>query len=256
MFTRAILRKPAENFANGSTTAAIGRPDYQKTLCQHEVYCSALRACDLDLTVLAADMRYPDSTFVEDTAILTRESAIITNPGADSRVGEVKEIHEALSRFFSRIHRITPPGTLDGGDICEADGHFFIGISERTNEEGGRQLAGFLSHEGYGSTFIDIRDIPGILHLKSGISYIGDNNMVLIEVFFDEGSLQHYNCIHVTEDENYAANCIRVNDCVLLPAGYPRIREAIEGLGYPVSLLDMSEFQKMDGGLSCLSLRF
>lgn len=256
MFTRAIIRKPAENFANGLTTVAIGRPDYQKTLRQHEAYCNTLRECGLDLIIMEADVRYPDSTFVEDTAILTKESAIITNPGADSRVGEVKKIHEVLSRFYGCIHAITPPGTLDGGDICEADGHFFIGISERTNEEGGRQLAGFLRHEGYDSSFIDIRDVPDILHLKSGISYIGDNNMVLVKAFSGEETLQHYNHILVKADESYAANCIRVNDCVLLPAGYPRIRDVIEGMGYPVILLDISEFPKMDGGLSCLSLRF
>ena len=256
MFTRAIVRKPGENFAAGLTTGELGVPGYQAALHQHEAYCDALVICGLELTVMEADLHYPDSTFVEDTAILLKDCAIITNPGADCRKGEIDEIHRVLSGFYNRIHTITPPGTLDGGDICEAEGHFFIGISDRTNIEGGRQLSEFLRREGYTSSFIDIRRITDILHLKSGISYIGDENMVLGMMFAGEESFQRYNTIWIEKDESYAANCIRVNEYVLLPAGYPKTRNMIEGLGYQVLLLEMSEFQKMDGGLSCLSLRF
>lgn len=256
MFHNAIVRIPGENFAQGLTTAQLGAPDYQKTMQQHQKYCEALQKCGLTLTMLEPDLRYPDSTFVEDTAIVTERCAILTNPGADSRKGEVSEIQEALSKYYPNIYTISPPGTLDGGDICEADGHFFIGISERTNETGACQLAEYLASEGYTASFVKVTGIPNVLHLKSGIAYLGDDNLILIDAFSKLEDFQGYNIIHVKEQENYAANCIQVNSHILLPAGFPHIQKTIEHLGYSVIPLDMSEFQKMDGGLSCLSLRF
>ena len=140
--------------------------------------------------------------------------------------------------------------------ICEAGAHFFIGVSARTNEEGARQLAGFLAQEGFTSSLVDIRGVPGILHLKSGLTYLGDNRLVLIDALADRPAFQGYEIIRVEPGENYAANCVRVNDYVLLAAGYPALEAALRHLGYPVLRLEMSEYQKMDGGLSCLSLRF
>ena len=217
MFTRAIVKKPSATFARGLTTASLGEPDLEQVYQQHHAYCEALQRCGLEVIVLEADELYPDSTFVEDTAVLTPNCAILTNPGAQSRKGEVSAIRPSIESFYERICTITAPGTLDGGDICDADGHFFIGISERTNQEGGRQLAEFLSKEGFTSSFVDIHGIPGILHLKSGISYIGDGNMVLIEDLADHEAFKPYNILKVQPQENYAANCVRVNDYILLP---------------------------------------
>ena len=256
MFQHAIVRPPGANFAEGLTSVDRGAPIYEKALKQHERYCQALQQCGLTLTRLEADLRYPDSTFVEDTAILTDRCAILTRPGAISRQGEVENIKETLARFYPSLHAITPPGTLDGGDICEAGIHFFIGISERTNEEGARQLAGLLAQEGYTATLVDIRQVKGILHLKSGIAYLGDSRLVLIDALAHHKVFQGYDVIRVEPAENYAANCVRVNDHVLFAAGFPKLQAAIRNLGYSVIVLDMSEFQKMDGGLSCLSLRF
>ncbi len=256
MFTRAIVRPPAANFADGLTTAGLGAPDFEKALEQHARYCTALERCGLALTRLAPDPRYPDSTFVEDTAILTERCAILTHPGAPSRQGEVTSLRETLARFYTRFHTLTAPGTLDGGDICEAGAHFFIGVSERTNAEGARQLADFLAREGYTSSLVDIHGVPGILHLKSGIAYLGDNRLVLIDALAGRPEFRGYTVVHVAPAENYAANCVRVNDYVLLAAGYPALEATVRGLGYRGLPLDMSEYQKMDGGLSCLSLRF
>jgi dimethylargininase len=256
MFRNAIVRPPGASFAEGLTTADLGAPIYEKAREQHERYCEALQQCGVTLTRLEADLRYPDSTFVEDTAILTDRCAILTRPGAISRQGEVSSIKEALARFYSSFHAITSPGTLDGGDIYEAGNHFFIGISERTNEEGARQLAGFLAQEGYTSTFVDIRGIKDILHLKSGIAYLGDKRLVLIDALAEHEAFRGYDVVRVEPAENYAANCVRVNDYVLLAAGYPTLQATVRSFGYPVIALEMSEFQKMDGGLSCLSLRF
>jgi dimethylargininase len=256
MFKNAIVRIPGDNFAEGLTTANMGSPIVEEALKQHEKYCEALQQCSLTLTRLPADPRYPDSTFVEDTAVLTDRLAILARPGAISRRGEVESIKEALARFFRTLYSIILPGTVDGGDICEVEGHFFIGISKRTNVEGAQQLAGFLSREGYTHTFVDIRGIKGILHLKSGIAYLGDNRLVLVDTLAEMEVFKGYDIVRVAPSENYAANCVRVNDYVLIAAGFPGIEKDIRSFGYSAIALEMSEFQKMDGGLSCLSLRF
>jgi dimethylargininase len=256
MFTRAIVCPPAENFAAGLTTVDLGAPDFGRALAAHAAYCEALAACGLTLTCLPSDSRYPDSTFVEDAAILTDRAAILTRPGAESRAGEVAAIAAALRPLYAQVEEIVAPGTLDGGDICEADGHFLIGVSARTNEEGAAQLARLLARHGYTCACIDIRATPGILHLKSGIGYLGDNRMVVIDALAAHPALTRYAQVRVEGAEAYAANCVRVNDWVLFPAGFPRLAAALRALGYTLVELDMAEFQKMDGGLSCLSLRF
>jgi len=256
-FTRAIVRPPTSNFADGLTSVALGVPDYQLAIEQHENYCQALVDCGLEVIPLPPDERYPDATFVEDTAVLAGKFALITNPGAVSRKGEETEIAKVLEGFYETMCAIQAPGTLDGGDICDADGHFFIGISHRTNIQGAEQLAGFLKQHGYTSTMIDIRNTLGILHLKSGIAYLGDGNMLVTRSFSQHEALQSYKRLVVPSDcEAYAANCIRVNNYVLFAEGFPVTQHLLESTGYALKVLEVSEFEKMDGGLSCLSLRF
>jgi dimethylargininase len=254
--TRAIVQPPSENFAAGLTTVDLGRPDFALALKQHAAYCEALQTCGLTLTRLAPDPQYPDATFVEDTAILTTRCAIITRPGALSRQGEVARIQEALGPFYAKVHTITPPGTVDGGDICEAGNHYFIRISQRTNEVGAQQLRDVLTAYDHTSSFVDIRDVPNILHLKSGIAYLGENRLVVIESLANEAQLADWELFIVPRGEEYAANCVRVNDTILIADGYPQFAEKLQRLRYQTMALNMSEFQKMDGGLSCLSLRF
>jgi dimethylargininase len=256
MFHRAIVRPPAQNFADGLTTVDLGVPDVAMALAQYGRYCEALERCGLELVRLPADPRYPDSTFVEDTAILTGRGAILTRPGAASREGEVAGIEEAVSRFFPELARIEAPGTVDGGDICEAGDHFFIGLSERTNEEGARQLAAQLRRMGFTSATVDIRGVAGILHLKSGIAATSERRLAVIDTLAAHPAFRGYELVRVAPAENYAANCVRVNDALLVAAGYPKFEAAARALGLEVIVLDMSEFAKMDGGLSCLSLRF
>jgi dimethylargininase len=256
VFKHAIVRLPGTNFAQGLTSVQLGAPLYDKVLQQHALYCEALRECGLKLTTLDAELDHPDSTFVEDTAVLTADSAILARPGARSRQGEVAAIRPALHSFFPAMLEIEAPGTLDGGDICEADHRFFLGLSQRTNEEGARQLATHLAREGYASAVIDVRGMSSILHFKSGVSYIGENTLVVMEEMADHELFEGYELIRVTEQESYAANCVRVNERVLVAAGYPLLRAELKGRGFEPLELEMSEFQKMDGGLSCLSLRF
>lgn len=262
LFDRAVVCVPALSFAEGLTTGELGAPDYDKALQQHAAYCDALERCGLTLTRLDADERFPDSTFVEDTAVipgaLTRgkPTAILTRPGASSRAGEVATTAEVLSQSFPDLRSIEPPGTLDGGDVCEAGNHFFIGISERTNEAGAAQLSKILASFTYTSSFIDIRRTKNILHLKSGLAYLGDNRLAVIDELASHPAFRPYELVKVPASEEYAANCVRINDYVLIAAGYPQFARKLGELGYATIAIEMSEFQKMDGGLSCLSLRF
>jgi dimethylargininase len=256
-FTRAVVRKPGPTFAAGLTTAAAGPPELPKALGQHDRYCEALERCGVSVATVATDDRYPDGTFVEDTAVVAGRMAVVTWPGAPTRQGEIASIEAALALHCDlELHRITAPGTVDGGDICQAGTHFYIGQSNRTNAEGARQLGAILARNGYTSSVIDIRDSGTLLHLKSGIAYLGDNRMLVVPEVPVSADLARHELLQVPAGEDYAANCIRVNDHVLVAAGYPRLAAMLEGLGYPLILLETSEYRKMDGGLSCLSLRF
>jgi dimethylargininase len=223
---------------------------------QHQRYCESLAACGLSLTVLPADPRHPDGCFVEDTALLTERGALLMRPGAPSRRGEVDVIEAALKGLYPEIPRIHAPGTVDAGDVCEADGHFLIGVSARTNESGAEELASLLADLGYRATVLDIRSARELLHLKTGLSYLGDGRMLATSGVPRIPALDAYELIEVPVGEGYAANALRVNDHVLLASGYPKTAEAIEALGYEIIALEMSEFRKLDGGLSCLSLRW
>lgn len=256
MFSRAIVRPPAGNLADGLTSAALGPPDVAMALEQHARYCSALERCGVELIRLQPAAEFPDSTFIEDTAVVTERCAILTRPGAPSRLGEVALIEPLLAELFPVLHRIAEPGTIDAGDVCQAGEHFFIGVSERSNEHGARQLAELLAAHHYTSTLINIREVPGILHLKTGLSWLGDNRITLIDTLADFDAFRGYEIVRIHPRENYAANCLRINDHVVIAAGFPRLATALSTFGYPLLALDMSEFRKMDGALTCLSLRF
>lgn len=256
MFSKAIVRKPSENFADGLTSVDLGAPVFETALAQHRAVCEALVRCGLSVIELEPDPNYPDSTFVEDTAILTEKCAVITRPGAPSRSGEIVSISETLAKYYDKLASIEPPGTIDGGDVCQIDNNFLIGISERTNEDGARQLSNYLETAGYTASHVDIRGIEGLLHLKSGISYLGENRLLVTESLARAREFDGYELIDVPQGEEYAANCIRVNDYLLIAAGFPKVQKKLEVLGYNLIELEVSEFQKMDGGLSCLSLRF
>ena len=255
-FTRALLRVPGENFAAGITGAAEGPPSLAATLEQHRRYTTALESVGLATTLLPADARYPDGTFVEDTAIVTPTVAILTRPGAASRAGETAAIAAALGTQFGDLRHIVAPGTVDGGDVCETDACVLIGVSARTNAEGARQLASLLNEFGRATTIIDIRGCAGLLHLKTGISYLGEGRLALAPGVPRYAAFENYEQVILAAEESYAANCVRINGRILVAAGYPRFVEALQRLGYDPLPLPMSEFRKQDGGLSCLSLRF
>lgn len=255
-FNHVIVRRPCKAMVEGITSGLFpGKPDFELAVKQHDAYIEALKQCDVDVTILPADERYPDSCFVEDPALITRACAIITNPGAESRNGEKEEIVDAVKKFFAddKIEYIKAPGTLEGGDVMMVGDHFFVGRSARTNEEGIRQLTEILAK--YGMTCSEVT-LNEVLHLKTGVNYLEDNNMLVSGEFIDKPDFAKYNKVVIPEEEAYAANCIWVNDTVIVPDGYPAVLKAVQDLGYKTLIVDTSEYRKLDGGLSCLSLRF
>ncbi|KXH83821.1 dimethylarginine dimethylaminohydrolase family protein [Sporosarcina sp. HYO08] len=253
MFKNVIVKEPGKSYLNGLTTTDLGKPIYELLLEQHKSYVEALEKCGVEVTYLPPSEEFPDSTFVEDAAVLTPNFAVVTNPGAESRNGEIVEIEEVLKGFYDKFHTIQAPGTLDGGDVLQAEDHFYIGISERTNEEGARQFKEIMESEGYQATIIPLKEF---FHLKTGIAYLGNNKMVVAGEFVEHPAFASYDQIVIGKEDEYSANCIRMNDFVIIPAGYPETKRKLEEAGYETIELEMSEVQKHDGGLSCLSLRF
>jgi len=255
MFKNIIARRPCPSVTEGISTAGLGKPDYELALKQHDAYLAALKKCGVEITLLEANNEFPDSCFVEDVALCTKNCAIITRPGAQSRRGEamLPDMKSALEKFFGNIEVIKGPGTIEAGDIMMAGDHFYIGLSARTNKEGANQMTGYLEKYGMTASVVPLKEV---LHLKTGLSYLENNNLLACGEFLYKPEFIKFNRIEISPDEAYAANCIWVNDNVLIPEGYPKAQKTVEALGYRVIPVDTSEYKKIDGGLSCLSLRF
>jgi dimethylargininase len=221
-------------------------------LKQHEAYLEALSAAGLEVVVLDPQPDFPDAHFVEDTAVVTSDVAVITIPGAEARQGEEESIAQVLAEF-RKIERIQAPGTVDGGDVLQVGNHFFIGISQRTNPEGAEQLGRIL--QGYDHTWTTVAVGAG-LHFKSSVNFVGKNTLLVTSDFTAKAQLKGYDLIVLNSAESYAANSLLVNEHLLIPAGYPDTRKQLETLGLNMIELEVSEVRKMDGGLTCLSLRF
>ncbi len=252
MFKYALVRKPSESLVEGITSAKLGKPDYEKALIQHQAYCEALTKCGLELIEIEAEQQFPDGVFVEDTAIVTGKCAIITKPGHERRRGEELSVASKLSEF-RQLEYIKSPGLLDGGDIMRVENHFYIGLSDRTNKEGANQLTNFLKKYGYTASVVEIGEM---LHLKTGINYIGNQRLVMIETLLSMPDFAQFNKITIPENEAYAANCVLINDYLLIAKGFEMAKKSYVEAGFKIIELEMSEYQKLDGGLSCLSLRF
>lgn len=251
MFAHAITRLPGPDYALGLTTSGLPAPELALTIFQHKAYVDSLKSLGLDVLELPPAPGFPDACFVEDTAVVTREVAVITRPGALSRQGEIATMATAL-KPFRNLAWIDAPGTLDGGDVLQVGKTIFIGISDRTNEAGARQLANILAPLGYASTFIDV---AAGLHLKSSINFVGNNTMLVTKDFADHPAIEGYTRLVAPDGEKYAANTLLINGTLIMPSGYPKTRTMLDTFCCPIVELDTSEYRKMDGGLTCLSIR-
>ena len=251
-FTHAMCRLPADTVASGLTTAAAGAPDAQRTRAQHQAYVDILLGLGLCVTTLPAQPAFPDAHFVEDTAVLMPELAVLTNPGAPSRRGEVQSIAPIVSRFKHAL-RMGPEAHMDGGDVLMVDKHFFVGLTSRTNEAGVREFASAVEKFGYR---VDTVEVSAGLHLKSIVNYVGRNTLILSEGCAHLPQFKGYQTLVLKPEEEYAGNTLWINDTLITPSGYPDTLRKLQTLGLPIIQTDTSEIAKMDGGLTCLSLRF
>jgi len=251
MFTRAISRKPGLNAAQGLTTSKIGSLNFENLIRQHEAYVQTLTNLGLEVIVLDAEPEYPDAYFVEDVAVVTPEVAVITIPGALSRQGEQETIEPILAQYRP-TKCIEFPGTVEGGDVLLIDKHCFIGISERTNAAGASQLGRFLGEDGYSWELIPV---GAGLHLKSSVNDLGQDTVIMTQSLAGHDAFKRFRRVIVDENETYAANTLLVNDHLIMPAGYPITKAEFLELGREIIELDVSEVCKMDGGLTCMSLR-
>lgn len=252
-YGHAIARIPAITCAQGLTTSDLGAPDFARTLAQFDAYIHTLLSLGLTVTTLPDQSGFPDSHFVEDTAVIAPEFALITHPGAPSRRGEVHTIAPAIARHRVVMEFMSERAHMDGGDVLMVDKQFFVGLTSRTNEAGVTELAKLAENYGYTVHAIEVSEG---LHLKSIVNYVGKNTLILNEEGINHPAFKDFNHIVLAKEEEYAGNTLWINDNLITPKGYPDTLKKLEALGLPIISLDTSEFKKMDGGLTCLSLRF
>ena len=253
MFNRAIVRKPSRSISEGLTGADLGTPNYEAAIAQHQAYSSTLSALGLAVTELPALDDLADATFVEDVALLVDDVAVLTRPGALSREPEVAFMADTINQFFSQVHTITAPGTLEAGDVMRVENKLYVGLSARTNEVGVAQLSAIFAPHGVEVISVEMAEM---LHLKTGVNYLSNNQMLVCGEFVDHPAFSEYECFEIPAGEEYAANSLWINGTVIVPSGFDETAKLVAQLGYPVVRVDTSEFRKIDGGLSCLSLRF
>lgn len=254
MYTHMIVRTPSKSMVEGLRREDTGTPDYEKALKQHQAYIDTLKSLGMIVDVLPPLEEYPDACFVEDVATVTEKMAIVTNPGAESRRGEKEYIVEALKKYYpeEHIHFITE-GYVEGGDVVRADNHFYLGDTDRSNEAGRKQYIEILEKYGYTGS---VEPTNSGLHIGCDMMYIQNNNMVITGDLLNNPVFDKYNKVIASKEEAYAANVAWINGTVLMAVGYPKLKQQIEDLGYDVIALDNSEFKKIDGSITCLSLRF
>jgi dimethylargininase len=220
---------------------------------QHELYCKALERRHLKLVRIPADNAFPDCVFVEDPAVVFNGTAVICSMGAKSRIGEREGVRRALSSIFKKVVDIRPPARIEGGDVLRVKDHLFVGLTSRTSADGVKQLGDALRNER--CEIVPVK-VENILHLKSACSYLGDELVVVNPGYFDLKVFSSLKLLALPKEEAYAANCLSVNGKVFVSKGYPMARKLIEKEGFETEELDLCEFKKCEGSLTCLSIIF
>lgn len=248
---KALMREPSDALERCALTWLERRPiDLAMARVQHAAYVSALRALGVEVRVLGAEPDLPDAVFVEDTAVVVDECAVITRPGLDSRRGEVDSVVAALEPLRP-IVRVTSPGTLEGGDVLRVNRTLFVGQTPRTNAEGTRQLSGYLHPHGYDVVAVTP---AGCLHLKSAVTFIGDETVLVNPDWIDVGLFSRWQCVPIAPEEPFGANALLVGETVFTAASAPLTRRKLDALGFHTEVLDTSEFEKAEAALTCLSV--
>lgn len=252
-FNAAIVRTPARSVVDGLRAGDHDGPNADGVAAEHTAYVSALTAAGLQVTMLPPLEAFPDSVFVEDPALVFGEAAILLNPGAPSRAGEVAHIRPTLEAMFGSVIALDA-GHADGGDVMVTADAVIIGLSARTDARGAAALARALTRIGRRARIVT--PPPGVLHLKTGANLIDDDVLLVTAPMAAAGLFPGFECIIVGDGEDAAANALRLNDRLLVGAHFPRTLDKLAARGFTLVPLDTREIGKIDAGLSCMSLRW
>ena len=254
-FTHAVTRKPAVSIIRGLRAVDIGTPDLSLMQAHHADYVAALRGTGATVVELPALEDFPDSVFVEDTALCLPRGAVVMRPGAPSRLGEAAAMAPHLRALYGDLRQIRGGDSfIEGGDILVTETEILVGRSARTNAAGIAELAGIVAD--WGQPLREVFTPPGVLHFKTDCSLLDGNTILSTERLAASGCFAGYRVIHTAPGEEAAANAIRFNDLVIMPAGFAATADRVRRAGYAVKEIGNSECAKLDGGMSCLSLRF
>jgi dimethylargininase len=247
----AITREISPRFNECEITHIERTPiDLDVARAQHCEYVNVLKTLGCNVIELPAEADLPDSVFVEDTAFILSEVAVITRPGADSRKPETESIIRALSSYSKLIH-VREPATVDGGDVLVLGKNIYIGLSSRSNQTAIDQLNGLLCEYGYTVTGVQMHDG---LHLKSAITRVDDKTLLINKSWVDTHHFQNFDWIEVDASEPFAANCLPIGESIIFPTTFPRTRAKLEERGYRVITVNASELAKAEGAVTCCSL--
>lgn len=252
-FTRAIARRPAKSVTRGLRETDRGTPEYELFLDQHQRYVRALERAGLQVTVLDAQEEFPDSVFIEDAALCLPQAAVMMRPGAPSRTGEPGSLSGELAGLGLPIRENDSDGFIDGGDILVTDSVILVGLSSRTDREGLEWLRSVLEPWGYQVNAVRTPD--QVLHFKSDCCLLDSHTILATSRLAGADCFRSFRVLTVPKGEEAAANSIRVNATVLIPAGYPKTAELLSREGYKLEAVPVTQASLLDGGLSCMSLR-
>ncbi|UCG01891.1 MAG: hypothetical protein JSW11_20085 [Candidatus Heimdallarchaeota archaeon] len=246
----AIVREPGAKFSQCITSHPLQREiNVSNAKKQHSVYCNTLLELGFDVIQLPTDNEHPDSCFVEDCAVIHNNKALISRMGAEARRGEELAVEKTLNDFME-TRRTISPGTIEGGDIIHLPNHLICGVTQRTNIEGVDQLKEWLN------VTVGVYHDPNIVHLKSYATYLGDDYVIATKSHMNHPTLKNFQILTVDDNESYAANTLAIGKTILIPKGFPHVLSMLSDAGFEVIPLDMREFQKCEGALTCLSLLF
>lgn len=253
-FAHAITRKPSRSVIAGLRAENTGTPDFAQMETDHANYVATLIETGADVIVLPALEEFPDSVFVEDDVLCLKDIAILMRPGAPSRVGEVAQVAGTIRAKYENVLEINGPGFIEGGDILTTAREILVGKSARTDAAGVAELREIVTRFGY--TLREVKTPPGVLHFKTDCSLLDSETILATKRLDASGCFDGYRVLHTANGEEAAANAIRFNQFVIMAAGFPKTSEMLRSNGYEVREINNTECAKIDGGMSCLSLRF
>lgn len=247
---KAIVRKPGASYTKCVTSHPLGHTvSLDKALVQHKAYCDVLNNLGLEIIELPPKDDFPDACFVEDNAVVHKNKAFLTRMGIESRRGEEKEVGDCLDDYF-QVKQATAPATIEGGDVVHFEERLICGITQRTNKLGAEQMQDWLEVK------VDTITNPNIVHLKSYIKNLGKNTVITTEEYRNHSLLKGLNLLVVPKEEYYSVNCLAVSGSVVMSDKFASAQQIVKDAGFEVFTLDMSEFEKCQASLTCLSILF